>query len=271
MRKLIAVGLVLLVGISCAQVPKESVELSATVGRDLAVVHQAHRDMAIMMFARMKMDVNRFVDEVYAPFQVRFVMNEEWAKAQSADSVVQSTAILLGINSAFAPGADAGLQAAVLEGMSILVDGLRADIESMRKELLDPLDAQESELIGSIDRAYNQLHYANSIVTGHLSSVAEVHETQAELLEAIGVDRDLRQEVGARIASTAGDIENLVGQAQKADMTLDDVSKSAVKLKKFINSLTNATDADTSRVESTTKTAGADSTQATPPRRGREP
>lgn len=31
---------------ACAQVPKQSVELSATVGRDLVTVHNSHRELA---------------------------------------------------------------------------------------------------------------------------------------------------------------------------------------------------------------------------------
>lgn len=45
MRKFIFLGVLLLfVWPGCAQVPKESVELSVTVGRDLAEVHRSHRE-----------------------------------------------------------------------------------------------------------------------------------------------------------------------------------------------------------------------------------
>ena len=59
---------------ACAQVPKESVELSTTVGRDIAAAHESHIRLARTLFARMKGDVNRFVDDVYAPYQIQFVL-----------------------------------------------------------------------------------------------------------------------------------------------------------------------------------------------------
>ena len=35
---------------ACARVPKESVELSATVGRDIAQVYKAHRNLAVVLY-----------------------------------------------------------------------------------------------------------------------------------------------------------------------------------------------------------------------------
>lgn len=49
--------------IACVEVPKESVELSVTIGRDLGDVHRANRELATRYFDRIKDDVNRFGDE----------------------------------------------------------------------------------------------------------------------------------------------------------------------------------------------------------------
>lgn len=223
---------------ACAQVPKESVELSATIGRDLATVHQSHRELAEILFSRMRHDINRFVDEVYAPFQIRNVMNRQNELARSANPDDRDKSLLLAINSAFKPDAPQGLQDKVLRGMEIMVRKIRADVESMRRELLDPLHAQEAEVLASIDRAYQQLHYANSIVTGHLSSVAKVHETQAELLQAIGVEKDLRKEVGENLAEATEKIGDLVDAAEKADAKLDSAEENARKLKEAVSELT---------------------------------
>ena len=226
----------LLVG-ACAHVPKESVELSATVGRDLAAVHTAHRELAQILFARMRRDVNRFVDDVYGPYQIQNAMTRQNELARSSDSQDRRKSLLLAINAAFKPDASPRLQAAVLKAMGILVRKIQADIESMRRELLDPLEAQESELVGSIDRAYQQLHYANSIVTGHLSSVVKVHETQAELLQAIGIERDLRGEVGKNLAKASDEIGTLVEFAEKAEDKLDKAEENAQKIKDVVSKI----------------------------------
>src|SRR5690606_29737763 len=78
-------GIVVVVTLlGCAQVPKESVELSATVGRDIASVHKAHRELAQLVFERMRRDINRFVDNVYAPHQIRAFMEADAKLAKSS-------------------------------------------------------------------------------------------------------------------------------------------------------------------------------------------
>lgn len=232
--------LIVLIGLfltACAAVPKESVELSATLGRDLATVHKAHRQLAQVLFARMRHDINRFVDEVYAPFQIKNTMNRQNQLARSSKPEDQKKSLLLAINAAFKTDASPQLQDAVLKGMGSMVSKIRVDVESMRKELLVPLNAQEAEVLGSIDRAYQQLHYANSIVTGHLSSVAKVHETQAELLQAIGIERDLRKEVGDNLAKASDKIRDLVEAAEKTDAKLETTEENARKLKEAVSEL----------------------------------
>ena len=61
----------------CAQVPKQSVELSATVGRDIAQVYKAHRELAVILYGRIKDDVNKFVDQVYAPYQIEKLLQAD--------------------------------------------------------------------------------------------------------------------------------------------------------------------------------------------------
>lgn len=214
----------------CAQVPKKSVELSATVGRDVAEVHRSHREMVKLVYDRMRTDVNRFVDDVYAPFQIRFVMEEEARKRTSSNEQDRKTSLLLLIDAAFKPGASARLQNAAISAMSLTGKKIRADVESLREELTDPLNEQEAEHLGSIDRSYIQIHYANSIVTGHLSSVAKVHQVQSEMLDAIGVHADLRQEIGTRLANATEKVGKLVDKAGEGLETLDDAKQKGQKI-----------------------------------------
>lgn len=222
---------------SCAQVPKQSVELSSTVGRDIAAVHKAHTELAHILFQRMRQDINQFVDSFYAPSVIRSVMelDREYAISESQDDRKKS--LVLAINSAFKPGASPEQQDKVFRAMGTFVGEIRRDIEEMRRELLDPLYAQEDEVIHSINRAYQQLHYANSIVTGYLSSVVEVNETQAELLEAIGVEQDLRTKVSEGLAKASHDIGKLMDIATMGEGTIRDVKDNANKIKEAVKKL----------------------------------
>ncbi|SMO58469.1 hypothetical protein [Fodinibius sediminis] len=223
--------------IGCASVPKESIELSATVGRDLAVVHQAHREMARMLFASMRSDVNRYIDEVYTPYQIQHLLDRQQALADSEDPEDRQKSILAALAAASKPDTSPELQRSVRKGMNIMIQRLQRDLQSMRNELLEPLNNQEQEVLGSIDRAYQQLHYANSIVTGHLSSVRKVHDTQDELLESMGVERNLRTKVARQIANTSTKIEALVASGENMDERLDKAEQTSQAIKKAIEKL----------------------------------
>lgn len=242
--KFLGVILICLIATSCAAVPKESVELSTTIGRDLAVVHEAHRETAKIIFSRMRNDINRFIEGVYAPYQINIVMSRQKDLATSSNPNDHKKSLLLGINAAFSSDASPKLQNAVLKGMGLMVSKLRNDIESMRNQLLDSVNLQEKELLASIDRSYQQLHYANSIVTGHLSSVVKVHNTQAELLESIGVERDLRSYVGEHLAGASDKISKLIEKAEKADNKLDKAEENVIKIKQVLDKLNAKLSAD---------------------------
>ena len=80
--------------------------------------------------------------------------------------------------------------------MQRLVGEIRDDVEDKRNEILAPLAAEEAEVLGGIDRGFQKLHHANSIVTGHLASIVKVHEVQADLLDAIGIEKDFASRGG---------------------------------------------------------------------------
>ncbi len=222
---------------ACAQVPREAVELSATVGRDIAVTHKAHIQMAKLMFSKMKQDVNRFVDNVYAPYQIREAMKRQMDLAKSLDQRERNKSLMLALNAAFKEDASDKLQQAVLKGMGLFVSKIRYDVEEMREELLAPLNKQEKTVLGSINRAYLRMHYANSIVTGHLASVAKVHDTQQALLSEVGIERDLRKEIGEGLSKVSNNITKWVNQVEKAQGKFDKAEENASRLKEIIGDL----------------------------------
>lgn len=231
------VVLVVLIAGGCAQVPKEAVELSSTVGKDIAVAHKAHAQLATVLFEKMKSDVNRFVDNVYAPNQIRAAMLRQKELADSSDPDKRKKSLLLAIHAAFKPGASEQLQAKTLKGMESLVTKIRKDVEKMRKDLLGPLEEQEKTVLGAINRSYQQIHYANSIVTGHLASVVKVHEVQSDLLAEFGVEKDLRKVVGEGISNVSGKITGLVDSAENIDEKIENAEETARSLKATISEL----------------------------------
>ena len=203
---------------ACAQVPKESVELSTTVGRDIAEMHRSHKALAIIIYARIKKDINRLVDDVYTPYQIGKLLSADFDDFKSGDPDSLFTVIT---EAAKHPG-DNQAQKDALPYMQIFIETVRKEIESFRKELLDPALKQEKELLSAIDRSYNQIHYANSIVTGHLASIVKVHDAQDEVLKEFGAE-GLRKEVGITLAETSRKVSEITNQAEKLDVKMADM------------------------------------------------
>jgi hypothetical protein len=205
---------------ACAQVPKQAVELSATVGRDIAQVYQSHKELAILLYERIKKDVNNFVDNIYAPYQIKRQLKDDYDDFKSGDE----DSLFAALNYAVNHPDDSQAQLNTLEYMEIFLEVVRGDIESFRQEQLSFVIKQEQMLLSAIDRSYNQIHYANSIVTGHLSSITKVYDAQDQILREFGIE-GLRQDIGETLAETSRKVSEYTDQAKKIDENLDETEK----------------------------------------------
>ncbi|MBW1729467.1 MAG: hypothetical protein JRH08_03315 [Deltaproteobacteria bacterium] len=206
---------------ACAQVPKESVELSVTVGRDLAEVHRAHRELAIEYFDCVKKDINEFIDEVYRPYMIQKTM-ADFRLLQRIQRAVER-----------------GDETRAFNIMKLFVSLLSEQIENYRKELLQNISKQESEVLLAIDDSYQKIQNANAIVAGHLASIRKVHDTQAELLSRTKLE-GLREEIAGRAGEFSDKISEIILKARKANETIDKVEDRMKAIKELAAELKNA-------------------------------
>lgn len=218
---LLAWALVAWLFFGCARVPQESVELSATVGRDLAEVHRAHRQLALRYFEGMRGDVEEFVASVYRPYVIQTTM----ADLHLVDS----------IQAASAPGSP--LDPA--DVMGIYVEETLAQIAEFRTSMLAPIEAQERQLLTSIDDVFQRLQNANAIVTGHLASVRKVRDTQEELLAGIGAP-GLSDRIGGQLADFSSGVGRLLQGARRTEQLLDRGATELPKVKTMFERLPDA-------------------------------
>lgn len=211
--------LLLILLYSCSAVPKESVELSVTVGRDITEMQRVHRELVNLYYNRLVAEINRFVDEVYAPFQINKMMNQFGVE------------ICKEINS---PKADA-LQSAEGRGqyekLSILVEELRNEIDGYRNSKLKPILAQRDTLLKNIDASYSRIIYANSIVTGHLASILKINDAQNEILSKLNLG-SLRSEIASKTSELSDQIDELT---KKIKAKQSDAEKIIDEFNKLIN------------------------------------
>jgi hypothetical protein len=206
-------------------VPKESVELSTTIGRDIAQVYRAHRELAAILYERIKGDVNRFVDEVYAPYQIEKLLQADREDFKKGDP----DSLFSALDAATKQPDNPEAQKSALQAMDVFVEVVRAEVEAYRSERLAPILAQEKEVLSAIDRSYNQIHYANSIVTGHLASIVKVHDVQEELLNEFGIE-GLREDIGRKLATTSSSVAEFVKNTKRLEGTVQEMEKNIKEL-----------------------------------------
>lgn len=202
---------------ACATVPRESIELSNTVGRDLEEVHRSHRALAELLFDMIEKDANRFIDEVFAPAYITAFANEFELDKTVRGIVEQAPQNLLPVLIRF-------------------VDKATQRIERERAELLSPLREQRKKLLDEIDASHRQIQAAQAILAGHLASVLRVHDAQNEAFKEVGLE-DIRGKV-ADVAGGASDkIAALIVEAEKANGEIDKLEEVMTKIKETIQNL----------------------------------
>lgn len=74
--------------VSCASIPRETVILSKTIGSDLQILHDSHRNMVQLYYNGIKLNVNTFIDDVYASFVINHVLEAELNKHKRGESSI---------------------------------------------------------------------------------------------------------------------------------------------------------------------------------------
>ncbi len=212
MRAVRLTGLVLAASMGCARVPAESVELSATVGRDLEEAHRANRELALRYFSHLQLHIDEFVTNTYRPFIIRQTL-DDLHLIDSLQAAARRGAAAEGCSCT-----DTALDA--LDFMEIYTEETIARIDRFRDSLSAPLKAREDTVIGAIDNTYERLTSANAIVTGHLASVRKVNDVQAELLRGVGAG-DLPQQLSGGLAMFSDSLTSILDSGQEAQKMLE--------------------------------------------------
>ena len=230
MRTLLLVLLGVLGG--CSQVPTQSVELSATVGRDIEKMHKSHVQTISILYSRMRYDVNEFIDNVYTPYAIRESIKKDRVRLQNGH-----TSFIRMISNGLSTDASSEQQEQAIGAMEILVINVTKSVDRQRKQLLDNLNAQERELLASTNRSYLAIHQANSIVTGHLASIAQVHDAQNELLSEIGIESDVGGYIATKLSKASDEIAELSKKSEKELNGIGGVEGARAKLQDSIDKL----------------------------------
>ena len=217
--------------ISCASIPKETIQLSKVLGNDLEALRNSHENTIELYYEKINNDINDFVDEVYAPFVIHYVLAAELEKFNDDEESLYSV-----IHEAGKVGGQAETEAALntmLEFQKAAID----QIQSKRNELLSPVRKQKAEVLNEISRLYYNMIYANTTITGYLESISKIKETQQQALTMVGI-----QGADTAVTNTLLQVSDLVNSAVKKGKAIDVKSEDALlKIEEISNEIKNIT------------------------------
>lgn len=203
---------ILILVTGCAQVPKEAVELSATVGRDLSEMRKSHTELVKIYYEGLMKNINQFIDNVYLPYQIQKTLSDEAIKKD----------MLASIEAASREDATGQSQKEAFQKLKYFHLIIHQEVEDYRKIKLKPVNDQYKSVLNGINESYEQIHYANSIVTGHLASIVKAHETQNEIIEELDL-KDIRTKVGSNVADISDQIAELTAKANEKEGDLEKI------------------------------------------------
>ena len=229
MKKFIFLILSMTFLFGCASIPKESVQLSATLGNDLQALHKSHRAMVTLHYGKIKEQINQFVDDVYAPYAISQSLKIEMDDFKAGDES------LPGLIKEASEGND-NASKEVLLYMQDFLEITNEDVELMRNELLLPIEQQEVELLLKVDNAYKNAIYANATLTAHLESIRKVKKTQSKALQLIGLN-NVHETITDYAVKASEIVDEATKSAKKVDRTSDEVLEKIDELKSKLKTI----------------------------------
>lgn len=228
--KLISKLVIISLFTSCVSIPKETITLSQTLGSDLKVLHNAHRNIIEIHFNKIEEDINSFVNDVYAPFIIHHVLKSELTNYKAGKPSLYGTIELAGKQEGKAESENA------LNEMTDFQDAARKQIESKRNELLSPILKQKAEIVSAVNGSYEHAIYANSTITAYLQSLQKVKATQQEALSLIGIE-GADALITNSLVKVSEQVNDAIVQGKKIDPLSDDAYNQLEKVSKQIKEI----------------------------------
>lgn len=217
---------------SCASIPKETVILSQTLGKDLKELHNSHRNMVQLYYKKIKDNINVFVDEVYSPYIINYMLKAEMQGYKNGE---------LSLYKAIEDGGKLATSSATENAMGYMQDFLeiiKSQIEEKRESLLSPIETEERELLNKINQSYENVLLANTSITNYLKSIRKLKETQQEVLSMVGLSGTDTTIINS-LMTVSEKVNEVVKAGKKIDIESDKALEEIEKVTKEIKQLTN--------------------------------
>ncbi len=193
--------------LGCASVPREVVELSYTIGKDINSIHISYKHLIKTHFDDLRRKVVDFMEAKWEPvFLGNFIK-----KTGLADKL-----------KAFTP-------AQVLAYLQKWIRVANSEIHKKREQLLRPINEDERKLLADVDAAFLELNYANAVVTANLNSIRKVKELEDKAFSTVHL-QDFRRKVTDFMATSSKRVEETINLLKKGGTIVDKVDEKKKEL-----------------------------------------
>lgn len=231
-NKILGIVVFSLLMVSCASIPKETVMLSKTIGADLQILHDSHRNIVQLYYSGIKTNVNTFIDDIYSPFIINHVLESELDKFKRGETS------LYGIIESAGKTKDKDETKEALNVMTEFQKAANEQITTKKNELLSPILNQERKILNVIDQYYQNIIYANATLTAYLISAQNVKESQNEALSIIGLN-GIDTIVADKMVELSSFLDIALEKGKKIDIKSDEAQQQIEDIANKIKELTN--------------------------------
>lgn len=221
--------------VGCISIPKETVTLSETIEKDIAELQRSHIKMVNIHFNDLKEKVNVFVDDVYAPFIINYVLKGELQAYQAGEISIYKSIMDAGESD------DKEVTSKALQEMNDFVQAARAEIEKKRMELLQPIQEQEREITEAVNTSYYNALQANATLTAYLRSVQKVKDSQRRAISVLGL-KGVDTKITNTLVNTSDQLSSLLEEAKKVDQKSDEAKEKIENISSKIKEILNKTE-----------------------------
>lgn len=227
----------------CVSLPKETVELSEITDHQISELQKSHIKFVQLYYVKLREDVNRFIDEKWTPSFLSKAVNNRVFRADLDDAYVVSSlsiddiSVQLKGNELQAPHKEIvieGVKHAIVSEAGKLGQVLiewskeaQLQINKKRKELIDPLNEQESYIVEQINSAFFDLQRSQATIKAYLSSAVELKEKQELVISQLGALEKVE-----KVLNKVTDINGKLTDT----LSLQDTNDAVTKFKKLIES-----------------------------------
>jgi hypothetical protein len=162
-----------------ATVPKEVVELSYKMEKDMVQIQSTYISLVKQHIGLLKLQRENYLKNEWIPQYIK-----SWIEDGQLIGMAEGTV-------EYDEEADKFLNVTVLnrqaqlQGVVLWAEAAVSGIDDKRQSLIHPLEISEAQLIESINQSFSLLLRGNKTITAHLNSIREVQDVQNELLSKV--------------------------------------------------------------------------------------